>query len=74
MKHLRGIRMHLVKEQLEKKCMVIQHTRAEGMVADGASKPLEGEDYINYCRVVQGISHTTGQVYRWALDFMTEQR
>ncbi len=58
-KHLR-VRMHLAKEQLEKKRLMIQHVKAEGMVADGASKPLEGEDYQNYHRVVQGISSTTG--------------
>jgi hypothetical protein len=58
-KHLR-VRMHLAKEQLKKKHLVIQHVKAEGMVADGASKPSEGEDYQNFCRVVQGISSTTG--------------
>jgi hypothetical protein len=35
-KHLR-VRMHLAKEQLEEKCLVIQHVKAESMVADGAS-------------------------------------
>jgi hypothetical protein len=58
-KHLR-VRMHLAKEQLEKKRLVIQHVKAEGMVAYGASKPLKGEDYQQFCRVVQGISSTTG--------------
>jgi hypothetical protein len=58
-KHLR-VRMHLAKEQLEKKRLLIQHVKAEGMVADGATKPLEGEDYQTFCRVVQGISSTTG--------------
>jgi hypothetical protein len=58
-KHLR-VRMHLAKEQLQKKRLVIQHVKAEGMVADGAYKPLEGEDYQINHRVVQGISCTTG--------------
>ncbi len=52
--------MYLAKEQLEKKRLVIQHVKAEGMVADGSSKPLEGEDYQQFRRVVQGISSTTG--------------
>ncbi len=58
-KHLR-VRMHLAKEQLEEKRLKIQHVKAEGMVADGASKPLEGEDYQQFRRVVQGMNYTTG--------------
>jgi hypothetical protein len=52
--------MHLAKENLEKKWLLIKNTRAEEMVVDRASKPLEGEEFTNYHRVVQGISHTTG--------------
>ncbi len=57
-KHLR-VRMHLTKESLEKKQLLIKHTKAEGMIADGASKPLEGKELNTYRRVVQGISSTT---------------
>ncbi len=57
-KHLR-VRMHLAQEQLEEKRLKIQHVKAEGMVADGASKPLEGEDYQQFRRVVQGMNYTT---------------
>jgi hypothetical protein len=49
--------MHLAKEQIEKKRLVVKYTKAEDMVADGASKPLEGEDFLTYRRAVQG---TTG--------------
>jgi hypothetical protein len=52
--------MHLAKESLEKKQLLIKHTKAEGIYADGASKPLEGDEFNNYRRVVQGIHHTTG--------------
>jgi hypothetical protein len=55
-KHLR-VRMHLAKEQIEKKRLVVKYTKAKDMVADGASKPLEGEDFLTYRRAVQG---TTG--------------
>jgi hypothetical protein len=58
-KHLR-IRMHLAKEQLEKKRLQIKHTRAEEMVAEGASNLLEGKEFNTHRRFVQGISHTTG--------------
>ncbi len=58
-KHLR-VRMHLAKESLEKKQFLIKHTKAEGMYADGASKPLEGEEFSKYRRIVQGTHHITG--------------
>jgi hypothetical protein len=45
-KHLR-VRIHLAKEQIKKKRLVIKHTKAEEMVADGASKPLKGEDFLS---------------------------
>ncbi len=49
--------MHLAKEQVDKKRLIIKYTKAEDMVADGASKPVEGENFLNYCRVILG---TTG--------------
>jgi hypothetical protein len=52
--------MHLAEESLEEKQLLIKHTKAKGMYADGALNPLEGEEFNKYRRVEQGISHTTG--------------
>jgi hypothetical protein len=46
-KHLRN-RMHLAKEAVDLKRLIIKHCRAELMIADGLTKPLEGIDFQQF--------------------------
>jgi len=46
-KHLRN-RMHLAKEVLDLKRLIIKHCRADLMIADGLIKPLEGFEFQQF--------------------------
>jgi len=51
-KHLRN-RMHLAKEAVDLKHLIIRHCRAELMMADGLTKPLEGVEFQQF---LQGLA------------------
>jgi hypothetical protein len=53
--------MHSSEENLAERHILIQHTKVEAMIANGTSRPLEGKDYIKYCRVVKGGFNSTGK-------------
>jgi hypothetical protein len=57
-RHRRAL-LHLAKENLEERRMLVQHIKMDGMIADGESKPLKGKDCIKSCTFVQGsFNHT----------------
>jgi hypothetical protein len=54
-KHMRA-RMNLGKESLKQKRMVVRYLNTKEMMADGASKVLEGAAFQKFAEFVQGMS------------------
>jgi hypothetical protein len=46
-RHLRN-RMHLAKEAVDMGCLIIKHCKAQLMIADGLTKPLDGSDFVKF--------------------------
>jgi hypothetical protein len=46
-RHLRN-RMHLVKEAIDERKLIVYHCKASKMIADGLTKPLEGAEYKQF--------------------------
>jgi hypothetical protein len=61
-KHLRN-RMHLAKEAVDLKRLIIKHCRAELMIADGLTKPLEGIDFQQFVQnlMIYDLKKTTSE-------------
>jgi hypothetical protein len=61
-KHLRN-RMHLAKEAVDLKRLIIKHCRAKLMIADGLTKPLEGIDFQQFVQnlMIYDLKKTTGE-------------
>ena len=60
-KHMRA-RVNLGKECFDEKRALVQYCNTKQMIADGASKVLEGKEFIQFANFVQGlrIAWTTG--------------
>jgi hypothetical protein len=61
-RHLKN-HMHLAKEAVDMVRLVIKHCKAEMMIADGLTKPLDGSDFTKF---IQGLNifkpqKTTGE-------------
>ena len=52
-KHLRA-RMHLGKEAVDEKHIEIVFVLTAKMIADGFSKPLEGQDFVTFVDITMG--------------------
>jgi hypothetical protein len=61
-KHLRN-RMHLAKEAVDLKRLIIKHCRVELMIADGLTKPLEGIEFQQFIQslMIFDLKKTTGE-------------
>jgi hypothetical protein len=61
-RHLRN-RMHLAKEAVDMNRLIIKHCKAESMIADGFTKPLDGNDFTKFIRdlTIFKPQQTTGE-------------
>jgi hypothetical protein len=55
--------MHLAKEAVDLQRLIIKHCRAELMIADGLTKPLEGVEFQKFLQglVIFDLEKATGE-------------